>query len=78
MLAQDDREKKGGEKSAEENPALLFWSQTGTKRVYDVRHKEGGRGDSGAVLKAPLHNQPSFQAKSKLSHSGLFQTTASE
>lgn len=29
-------------------------------------------------FESSLHNQPSFQVNSELSHSGLFQTTASE
>ncbi len=75
--------KKGGEKSAEENPAQLFWSQTCTKRVCDVRHKEGGQGVQviSRILgqfESLLHNQPSFQVYSELSDSGLFQTTVSE
>lgn len=57
---------KAKREMAEENPALLFSSQTGTER-----HEEGGRGCELSVqfwdsFESSLHNRPSFQDNGEL------------
>lgn len=82
-LAQDAGEKIGGDKSAKENPALLFRAkQARSECVMCDARREGEECELSAEFwgsfESSLHNQPSFQVNSELSHPGLFQTTASE
>lgn len=81
MLAQDAREKIGEDKSAKENPALLFQAKQARSECVMCDTRREGEGwklsaEFWGSFESSLHNQPSFQVNSELSHSGLFQTNA--